>query len=319
MEAEEKSIFDVITGYSVNEGLDKALRKNREYMEIQKRIDEQAEQPDSQDFTKEQRLLIDRLVCAHGPCVYLNDLYGEYENGEMEVERAVDEVYGLLMKHLNDVRGIDMSGFQNWEAVKGNIYTKLINAEQNKEQLGTIPNRPFLDLAVVYYAVASDLGIQGTSTILIRNEHMEMWGQDEDALYQAAMSNMRSDGGPDFKNITDVIKNILPDAAGFMEDRERCPAPGMYVLTNRRKCFGASELLDRNTLHMIADKVGDGFIVLPSSLHEVIILDPNNAAEYEELVEMVKEVNDTQVSMEERLSYHVYVYSKRAGSLKIAV
>ena len=65
MEEEEKSIFDVITGYSVNEGLDKALRKNREYMEIQKRIDEQAEQLDSQDFTKEQRLLIDRLVCAH--------------------------------------------------------------------------------------------------------------------------------------------------------------------------------------------------------------------------------------------------------------
>ena len=257
-------------------------------------------------------------VKGNGPCVYLNDLYGEYENGEMEVERAVDEVYGLLMKHLDDVRGIDISGFLNWETVRGNIYAKLVNAEQNKEQLGTIPHRPFLDLAVVYYAVASDLGIQGTSTILIRNEHMEMWGQDENALYQAAMSNMRSEGEPDLKSIADVIKNILPDAVDFMEDRECCPNPDMYVLTNRRKCFGASELLDRNTLQMIADKVGDGFIVLPSSLHEVIILDPNNAAEYEELAEMVKEVNDTQVSVEERLSYHVYVYSRDGEMLKIA-
>ena len=65
MEAEEKSIFDVIAGYSVNEGLDKVLRQNTDYIKIQKNIDEQAEQLDSQDFTREQRLLIDRLVCAH--------------------------------------------------------------------------------------------------------------------------------------------------------------------------------------------------------------------------------------------------------------
>lgn len=65
MEAEEKSIFDVIAGYSVNEGLDKVLRQNTDYVKIQKNIDEQAEQLDSQNFTREQRLLIDRLVCAH--------------------------------------------------------------------------------------------------------------------------------------------------------------------------------------------------------------------------------------------------------------
>lgn len=65
MEAGEKSIFDVIAGYSVNEGLDKVLRQNTDYVKIQKNIDEQAEQLDSQNFTREQRLLIDRLVCAH--------------------------------------------------------------------------------------------------------------------------------------------------------------------------------------------------------------------------------------------------------------
>ena len=65
MEREEKSIFDVITGYFVNEGLDKALRQNAEYIKIQKRIDEQAERLDHQNFTSEQRRLIDRFVCAH--------------------------------------------------------------------------------------------------------------------------------------------------------------------------------------------------------------------------------------------------------------
>ena len=50
-----------------------------------------------------------------------------------------------------------------------------------------------------------------------------------------------------------------------------------------------------------------------------IILPPQKEKEYGELADMVKEVNATQVSVEERLSDHVYVYSKREGSLKIAV
>lgn len=210
-----------------------------------------------------------------------------------------------------------MSGFLDWETIKGSIHVKLINAEQNKEQLGTIPHRPFLDLAAVYYAVAGDLGIQGTSTVLIRNEHMERWGQNEDALYQAAMSNMRSDGKPDFKSMKDVIKDILPDAADLIEEREHGLDSGMYVLTNLRKCFGASELLDKKTLRMVADKVGDGFIVLPSSVHETIILPSKDTTEYEGLADMVREVNDTQVDVEERLSYHVYVYSRAEEMLRI--
>ena len=94
---------------------------------------------------------------------------------------------------------------------------------------------------------------------------------------------------------------------------------GMYVLTNCRKFFGASEILDKNTLHSIADKIGDGFILLPSSVHEVIILPPQNEKEYGKLAEMVQEVNMTQVSVEEQLSDHVYVYCRSKDALQIAV
>ena len=66
-----------------------------------------------------------------------------------------------------------------------------------------------------------------------------------------------------------------------------------------------------------ADKIGDGFIVLPSSLHETIVLPSREEAEYKRLADMVREVNDTQVDAEERLSYHVYVYSRDEEVLKI--
>lgn len=68
---------------------------------------------------------------------------------------------------------------------------------------------------------------------------------------------------------------------------------------------------------MIADQIGDRFIVLPSSVNETIILPPKDVTEYEGLAAKVREVNDTQVDVEDRLSYHVYVYSRDEEMLKI--
>lgn len=250
-----------------------------------------------------------------GPCVYLDELYREYESDGMKFGEIVDEVYGLILKYEEDMPDVDISRFRNWETVQKDIYAKLINAEQNKEQLREIPHRMFLDLAVVYYAVARDHAQQEVGTVLIRKVHTEEWGQEEENLYQTAMRNMRADGEADFTTIETVVKHILP---GITFPKKDGNAPhDMYILTNHRRRFGAAEILDKRTLRMVADKVGDGFIVLPSSVHETIILLPKEEAEYGRLADMVREVNDTQVDAEERLSYHVYVYSRDEETLRI--
>ena len=144
-----------------------------------------------------------------------------------------------------------------------------------------------------------------------------MWGQEEENLYQMAMMNMRADGEADLATIETIVKCIVPD---FIFPAASDNVPGntsMYILTNRSKRFGAAEILDRKTLQMIADKVGDGFIVLPSSVHETIVLPPKDETEYGRLADMVREVNDTDVDVEERLSYHVYVYSRDEEALQI--
>lgn len=252
------------------------------------------------------------------PCFYLDELYWGYESGGMEFEETVDEVYRLILKSMDDdVPDVDLSGFTKWETVQGNVYAKLINEEQNREQLGAIPHRMFLDLAVVYYAAVRDHAKEEVGTILIRREHMEEWGQKEETLYQTAMRNMRSDGEADFAGIETVVRRILPDIVVSDEEEQKSPDINMYILTNNRRRFGAAEILDKKTLRMIADQVGDGFIVLPSSVHETIVLPPKEEAEYTRLADMVRIVNDTQVDVEERLSYHVYVYSRDEEALKI--
>ena len=251
-----------------------------------------------------------------GPYIYLDEFYREYESGGMKSDEIVDEVYRLILKQGEDTPDVDLSGFRNWETVHGDIYPKLVNAEQNKELLEKIPHRDFLDLAVVYYAIARDHTKEDSGTILIHNGHMEIWGQEEEDLYQTALMNMRADGEADLIMIERIVEHIL--GIPFQEkDGNASQDKDMYILTNHRRRFGAAEILDKKTLRMIADKVGDGFIVLPSSIHETIILPPKDAKKYDGLAKMVREVNDTQVDREERLSYHVYVYSRDEETLRI--
>lgn len=250
-----------------------------------------------------------------GSCVYLDAFYREYESDRMRFGEIVDEVYRLILEQ-EETPDVDISGFRIWRTVQGDIYPKLINAEQNKELLEKIPHRIFMDLAVAYYAVARNHAQEDIGTILICNGHMEMWGQEEENLYQTAMINMRADGEADFTDINTIVEHIM--GIGLTkEDGNASRDTDMYVLTNCRKCFGAAEILDKKTLRMIADKVGDRFLVLPGSLHETIVLPPKDESEYERLAGMVREVNDTQIDIGERLSYHIYRYSRDEEALKI--
>ena len=248
-----------------------------------------------------------------GPCVYLDELYREYKADGMKFGEVVDEVYRMILKCEEDAPDFDISGFREWGTVRGDIYPKLVNARQNKELLEKITRRNFMDLAVVYYAVARDHAQKDIGTILIYNGHMEIWEQEEENLYQTAMMNMCADGEADFSDIRTIVERMTGISFPDNDSRD----PDMYVLTNSRRRFGAAEILDKKILRMVADQVGDGFIVLPSSVHETLVMPSKDGTEYEELAHMVRMVNDTQVEAEERLSDHVYIYSREEETLRI--
>lgn len=262
-------------------------------------------------------------ICANspdsngGPCVYLDDYYREYICGNMEISAAAENVYLRIMEHRNDLRDVNVADFLQWDVIKHHIYAKLVNANMNKETLGMIPHRHFLDLAVVYYIKVSGIdGDGGMASILIQNNFMEMWGQSEESLYQIAEDNMRMDGEPLFMDMATLLQKVMPDGINPFEGED--VDVEMYVLTNQKRTFGAVEILNGNTLQNISEKLADDFIILPSSVHEIIIIPSSKAPEYSELEYMVCEVNMTQVDAEERLSNHVYRYDRNEGIVKMA-
>ena len=251
-----------------------------------------------------------------GVCIYLDNYYEYYCDNRITLDEVTEDVYGKLVEHSGDLDGVDMKPLWDWETAKSHIHAKLVNREMNQELLKKVPYREFLDLAVIYYVTLDGLSESGTAAFTVSDQSMEVWRKDENALYQMAVSNMRLDGKPVFEDMEKIIRSLMPEEipdfpVGISRFR-------FYVLTNPKKIFGAVELLDGNTLKEIGDELGGDFIVLPSSLHESIIIPADGSASYQELAEMVTDINRNVVSIVERLSDHVYLYEREEGVLRIA-
>ncbi len=76
----------------------------------------------------------------------------------------------------------------------------------------------------------------------------------------------------------------------------------MFCLTNKAKMNGASLLLQEDIRKQIGECLGSDYFVIPSSIHEVLILPDNGIFQVPELNAMVQEVNETQVERQEQLS-----------------
>ena len=258
------------------------------------------------------------------PTLYVNDLYEKYEKiGDYEeVARMAAETMEYGIKSFNSQikeECLDTS------KLKDKVFFSLINAEQNRELLNTVPHREFEDLAIVYrWNIGSDS--MGTYTNLVNNDLAEKEGLTENDLYNAANKNTKELFPVLVKNMNEVISEIIfgdSELSGEMEEEfkevmmETQDERSMYVITNESKLFGAASMLYEEPLHELAEKIGSDLYILPSSIHEVIAVSADFGSP-DELAEMVYEINMDQVDINDRLSNQVYCYDKDLRTLRLA-
>ena len=90
----------------------------------------------------------------------------------------------------------------------------------------------------------------------------------------------------------------------------------LYALTNMEKQYGASMITQPEVLNKLEQLFPEGFYVLPSSVHEVLIVPDNGEVEPRRLGEMVRAVNWAEVKREEVLSDRVYSYDKEKHQIR---
>lgn len=243
------------------------------------------------------------------PTIYLREFFESWENGSRSMEEISREI---LWRNAHQEREVDFSldSFENYEKARGQVYFKLINYEMNKVLLTKIPYIAYLDLAVVFYYRLEKGRFQG-ATMLIHNCNLEAWKINSRQLLEDAVMNTSRKLPYSFRGMDALIHELSGEDAADMNRGEEI----MYVLTNQEKCFGAAALLYPHVLSHISKILRRNFYVLPSSVHECILVPDQGQYSRLELARMVREVNQTQVEEDEILSYQVYYYDRQKETL----
>ena len=151
----------------------------------------------------------------------------------------------------------------------------------------------------------------GQASVLVRDDSMKLWQITGEDLEEAASKNMPLLTPPVFKGMSEMMQEML----GMSVPGQDTP-DSLYVLTNQQKCYGAVYMLDETVLAGISDQLGDAFFILPSSIHECMVLPCLPGFDPGRLAELVREVNRTQVDPQEVLSDSVYRYDRSACALQ---
>ena len=235
------------------------------------------------------------------PTIYLDGYFADYKDGRT-IENICKEIVQVYEKNKVQ-KDFSLEQVTDFKNVKDRICFKLVNREKNAELLADAPYVEYQDLAVVFYILVSK-DKNGITSITVRNSLMNMWGMDADILYYLAKKNTQRLFRGRVLSMMEVMAEIIGDSADAFEDS----AFPMYVATNIFKMNGACILLYDGVLKKFAEKIGGDFYILPSSVHEVIFVPANGDMNTRYLIQMVKEVNATEVAPDEVLSDNIYKY-----------
>jgi len=244
------------------------------------------------------------------PVIPLEGFYEELCTGKGfgDVMEEIMETYGKL----KDGIPIQLPEIRRWELAKNRVAPKLVSWQENREMLKDMPHERFLNLAVVYIYIAGTWE-GGFASAAVTKDMLKAWGTCREELRAYASVNFKNYFTADVRSLEELLEEFhypAGKAAGGLP----CP---LYIMTNQEKVNGAAFMLFPEELEKAAEKLGSDFYILPSSIHEILLM-PCGFGTPEELKQIVCAVNRSEVPEELRLSDSVYCYSREEGCVCIA-
>ena len=218
------------------------------------------------------------------PWIYMAPFYRLYQHGySMEsIQKELKNVLDMVTEN-NKVEG---EIFTNFECAAAFLSVRLISYQKNKEFLSLVPHRRIQD-------------------------HCRIWEVTEDILFQTAIASMIRRFPPSLNSVEALI--------GLPELPVQSDFPHLFALTNSKAFFGASVIMYPGILRTAAKKLGGAYYILPSSMHEVLLLAKDKDTDPSQLKEIVEEVNLTDAVSTDFLSNHVYEYDSDEDTVTIVV
>lgn len=247
-----------------------------------------------------------------GVNISIEKAFASYENGT-PIPEIAEHFADAVEKGFRESPQVDLESLSDYEQMKSKLSMEVVSAEKNAELLESVPHERMEDMAVVYRFVL-DQTDSGNGTILVTNQLLDQYGISKEQLRADAMENEPEIRPSEIRGMSEVMSELAPGMIPEVapEDEQ------MFVATVPDKIHGAGVIAYPNFMEDAAEKMGGDFFVLPSSIHEVLLVKDNGQMTAKELENMVKEVNATQVEPADQLTDHVYHYDSQNHIFELA-
>lgn len=255
------------------------------------------------------------------PVVYVEPFFNEIRLGE-PVEKVMNEIAKCMEEAGNAPFVHNGINPMDYDSVKEHLAVMLVNTQANKRMLQEMPHENIEDLSAICYVDFPVESNDGKATMKVKNEHLKMWNVDAKEMFHQARANTQPVNTPILQSMDEMMLSIFNEeghATNLLDENVDFGFRShdmLYALTNVEKQYGASMITQPEVLNKLEQLFPEGFYVLPSSVHEVLIVPDNGEMEPKMLGEMVREVNKNEVERQEVLSDRVYSYDKEKHQIR---
>lgn len=243
------------------------------------------------------------------PLLYIDESYEKFRQG-----RSIDSLAAEFIHSVFGICGcaqtIDCSSYQS---VRSGLALRVINSRRNADKLKDMPHRDIEDLSIVcFYAPKEKESPYEGHLLAIDSQLLDLWGITEETLFRDAMEGVVRDFPPKLTRLEDELGEIWEKE----KTEEAVSETDVFVLTNTRMVFGAACMFYPGLLSSFAQKTGCNLIILPSSIHEVLLIPEVSGRNYKGLGEVVRSVNSDVVEEKDILSDYVYYYDRNEDRVR---
>ncbi len=266
--------------------------------------------------------MTDRLIATVGDskmsmAFRLKEIFTDYENG-VDMDRCVDRICNTIKENISviETKEDDVKAFiTDYDQVKNYTFFRLVPGDS--PVLKEAPHRKIQDMALVVSVHLVNFSDEnGKSVVVVTKPLMEMYGIDENQLFADAEKNSVAKEPIVFTPLVDMIKNLI--------ENDEIPSPEdvgivTYIATNKTGFHGAAVAAYPEFLDQAAETVGGSFFMLPSSVHEFILIKDDGRQKAKDLNKMIRNVNETVLEPRDFLSNQCYHYDAKTKVLETGV
>lgn len=239
-------------------------------------------------------------------CIYIDDTVDLIISGKSTIDKEADKIARAFVSRKplsfeDNISDALSSLLNNKEQLLPTIRPCVINRNANEDQMKEkgVPYETLLDLMITYRIFIEE----GTASILLTNQIMESADITIEEVKQTAFQNNRQFFR--MENLYDMFERMTGTSTS-----EDSPLLDMRVITNDQMNYGAAVLADEEYLEKISKSYGgNDYLIIPSSVHEIITLALREVDNPSDVQDIVKMVNSTELRPDEILSDSVYKYN----------